>query len=179
MSACFAMISVFRNDPGLRQQVHDIFFESSVRQDFESDADRIGFRNLWLDPYIQHYPHEIFIYEQPQGDVLGYLTGCSDSNAAAEIFSGPDFLRTIDFVYETYPAHLHINVRAECRNKGIGADLIEHYASHCRQLGLAGVHIVTARGARNTKFYNRLNFEQVHEFTTNGKTLVVLGRKLG
>lgn len=173
-----AMISAFRNDPGLQQQVHDIFFESSVRQDFESDSDRVAFRKMWLDPYVRHYADEFFIYEEPKDVVLGYLTGCSDSRAAAEIFSGPDFLQTIDSIYETYPAHLHINVRADCRNKGIGAALIEHYVSHCRSLGLKGVHVVTARESRNTNFYNRLNFKRVHEFTNKGKTLVVLGRKL-
>ena len=37
---------------------------------------------------------------------------------------------------DTHPAHLHMNVEAECRQRGIGVGLIERYA---RDLGAAGV----------------------------------------
>jgi ribosomal protein S18 acetylase RimI-like enzyme len=42
-----------------------------------------------------------------------------------------------------YPAHLHINVDARWRGKGVGRRLMEAYLSHLQALGVPGVHLHT------------------------------------
>jgi len=42
-----------------------------------------------------------------------------------------------------YPAHLHINVDACWRGRGLGYRLIEAYLGQLRQLGVPGVHVIT------------------------------------
>ena len=76
-----------------------------------------------------------------------------------------------------YPAHLHMNVDAEYRRRGIGAVLIERYA---RELGAArvpGVHLFC--GAEPRPFYARNGFTELAALELRGgRWVYVMGRRL-
>jgi len=61
---------------------------------------------------------------------------------------------------ETYPATLHINIKADFRGRNIGSGLIERYLSYLRGLNISGVHVST------------LSEKAVNFFESNGFTLL-------
>ena len=77
-----------------------------------------------------------------------------------------------------YPAHLHINVAAGARSRGIGERLIEAFEHHATANGAPGVHIVTGAGMRNVGFYDRLGFREVARTRRGAGTVVMLAKAL-
>jgi GNAT superfamily N-acetyltransferase len=77
-----------------------------------------------------------------------------------------------------YPAHLHMNVEAPYRQRGIGAALIERYARDLGAAGVPGVHLFCGEAPR--PFYARHGFTDLaaREFSP-GRWVYLLGRKLG
>lgn len=83
----------------------------------------------------------------------------------------PDFGRA-------YPAHLHMNVEADCRGQGIGATLIERYARDLAEAGVTGVHLFC--GADPRPFYLRQGFTELAVLEVGPERRVyTLGRRLG
>ena len=77
----------------------------------------------------------------------------------------------------TYPAHLHMNVEAEYRGRGIGAMLIEQYARDLTAAGVPGVHLLCGPGPR--PFYARNGFTDLSAVETSpGRWVYTLGRRL-
>ena len=77
-----------------------------------------------------------------------------------------------------YPAHLHVNLAPQFRNRGIGAMLIEAFAADAHRAGAKGMHVVTSADARNVRFYERVGFRERARTSVNGSELVFLGRSL-
>jgi GNAT superfamily N-acetyltransferase len=77
-----------------------------------------------------------------------------------------------------FPAHLHVNLAADFRSQGIGAQLIEAFAGHAKRAGAPGVHAVTGKGMRNVRFYTRCGFVERATAQWNGREVVFLGREL-
>lgn len=137
-------------------QVENIFFESSSLKSFSSPERKAAFYKRWCGDYQTYYADEFFIAMKDE-KVLGYLSGCSDSNKAARIIEVPGFLVFQD-LFNQYPAHLHINFHPEARGLGLGTRLVEHYKSFLREKAVIGLHLVTSPGVQNVGFYERLNF---------------------
>jgi GNAT superfamily N-acetyltransferase len=78
-----------------------------------------------------------------------------------------------------YPAHLHINLAPAFRNRGIGARLIAAFADRAAAAGAPGMHVVTARDARNVRFYARCGFAELGTACWNGREVAFLGKPLG
>ena len=79
---------------------------------------------------------------------------------------------------DTYPAHLHMNVEAECRRQGIGAALIERYAGDLVAAGVPGIHLFC--GAAPRSFYARSSFRELAALEVGpGRWVYALGRRLG
>lgn len=79
---------------------------------------------------------------------------------------------------ETHPAHLHMNVEAECRRRGIGAALIERYARDLGAAGVPGIHLFC--GAAPRPFYARNGFTDLAALEVSpGRWVYTLGRRLG
>ena len=79
---------------------------------------------------------------------------------------------------ETYPAHLHMNVEAECRRRGIGVALIERYAGDLDTAGVPGIHLFC--GAAPRPFYARSGFTELAAVEVSpGRWVYALGRRLG
>ena len=67
--------------------------------------------------------------------------------------------------FEEYPAHVHINVRAECRGRRVGHRLAERFFQQMEQAGLKGVHAhVRGDNASGRRFFERLGFVAVSEY---------------
>ena len=78
---------------------------------------------------------------------------------------------------ETYPAHLHMNVEAEYRRRGIGAVLIQRYARDLGAARVPGIHLFCGSEAR--PFYARNSFADLASLEVSpGRWVYVMGRRL-
>jgi ribosomal protein S18 acetylase RimI-like enzyme len=67
----------------------------------------------------------------------------------------------------SYPAHLHLNVAAYYRGRGLGRRLLEAYLAQMRALAVPGVHLhTTSRNVAACRLYERLGFRQLEERPT-------------
>jgi GNAT superfamily N-acetyltransferase len=133
--------------------------------------DRETFADLITRYYTDREPESIFVVARG-GDVVGYLTGCADSErtrgmAVAEVRrlllrggvlrpgfgaflarAAFDSLRDRGVRGEAlfdarWPAHLHIDLLPEGRGRGLGRRLMELWFARLRSLGVPGVHLGT------------------------------------
>ena len=158
--------------------IERIFFASAGRTTFADDTDRNAFRERWLGRYLTHDRAHAFVARDENGGVVGYLVGCLADPAQAARFDDISFYPDFADFTTRYPAHLHINLDAAWRGKGIGARLIEAFAEQAARAGVAGVHIVTGAAARNIGFYRRCGFEPLREAQWNGNAILFMGRDL-
>ncbi len=161
--------------PELLPQIETIFFTSSNIQNFASEIDRQLFRDKWLGQYVEHMAEHILVVTY-QNKVRGYLTGCLDSMKAAHLFQNINYYNMLTSHYSAYPAHFHINVHTEDRNKGIGTKLVSAFLDICRERSTSGVHVVTNKNARNVNFYHHSGFKPVTFLQSDKNELVMLGR---
>jgi len=159
-------------------QIEAIFFETSGRQDFDSEAARAAHVACWLGRYLTHFPGESFVALAADGAVVGYLLGCLEDPARSPLFSDLSYFAAFAHLTASFPAHLHINLTAARRNEGIGARLIEAFAEHAADAGAPGIHAVTGEGARNNRFYLACGFRLLAATDWNGKRIAFFGRPL-
>jgi GNAT superfamily N-acetyltransferase len=148
-----------RVPPGLAAQMEAIFFEASSRAVFASPAERAAFRERWLGRYLAGGNDVVLIAEAEKGVVAGYLVGAVEDPAGQDRFADIGYFRTaFRDLCQCYPAHLHINLAAGFRSRGIGVRLIDAFAEAAAEAGAPGMHVVTAKGVRNVGFYMRCGF---------------------
>lgn len=164
--------------PHLLAQVDAIFLETSVRPP-PPGPERDAFRERWLGRYLLGGTDVVLLALASEDTVAGYLVGALEDPALQQRFADIGYFRT-DFVDLTrrFPAHLHINLTARFRNQGIGARLIEAFADAARRAGAPGMHVVTGRGMRNVRFYQRCGFTERGSAMRDGGGAVFLGRLL-
>lgn len=159
-------------------QIDSIFFASSKTQTFASPEAREVFREKWLGRLLTSYRNDFFVALGPEDQIIGYLAGCLDDPAQLPLFADIGYFAELSDLTRQYPAHLHINVDTDWRNRGIGSLLIEAFCTHARTAGSPGVHVVTGAPSRNVGFYQRSGFCQLRSLTWNGAEIVCLGRVL-
>jgi GNAT superfamily N-acetyltransferase len=137
-----------------RAAVVEIFFESSVRRNFDDEAAKARFLATWTGWYLTEGAADVWIALDGDGTVAGYLTGCRDSAGTSALTETIPRYRSFADLFDRFPAHLHVNVRAGRRGQGIGTALIERFAEACG----TGLHVVTAPSASNVGFYLRNGF---------------------
>jgi GNAT superfamily N-acetyltransferase len=77
-----------------------------------------------------------------------------------------------------YPAHLHMNVAAGYRGRGLGTALMARYLAALREAGTPGVHLFCGTGPLG--FYRQQGFEELASLALrDGVRLHALGRRLG
>jgi GNAT superfamily N-acetyltransferase len=164
--------------PNLLAQVDAIFLETSLRPP-PPGPERDAFRERWLGRYLLGGTDVVLLALAGGNTVAGYLVGALEDPAPQERFADIGYFRT-DFADLTrrFPAHLHINLTAPFRNRGIGAKLIEEFADAARAAGAPGMHVVTGRGMRNVRFYQRCGFAERARSAHDGGGAVFLGREL-
>jgi GNAT superfamily N-acetyltransferase len=155
-----------------------IFFEASNTQSFASAEERARFRHRWLGRYLDDFPEWAFLARDAEGEVAGYLVGCIDDPGQDARFEDVGYFALLAAETARYPAHLHVNVRADLRGSGLGARLVAAFLTEARRAGVRGVHVVTSEGARNVGFYLANGFSQVRAFRVGEKRLVMLGMEL-
>ena len=70
------------------------------------------------------------------------------------------FKRTVS---DDYPDHLHLNLRASSRGKGIGSELLRRYLECARRRGIRGI-CVSTQGEEGMRFFARAGFEVLASF---------------
>jgi GNAT superfamily N-acetyltransferase len=160
-----------------RRQVESIFFEASSRS-FEPGPEREAFLERWLGRYLEHAGDRVLLALAGE-TVAGYLVGSLDNPAEQQRFFDLDYYRThFAEACRRFPAHLHINLAPAFRSRGIGAALIETFATQAAAAGAAGVHVVTGKGMRNVRFYERCGFAAIGSAPWNGREVLFLARTL-
>ena len=159
-------------------QVDGIFLETAIRPPAPG-PEREAFRERWLGRYLANPTDVVLLAMTGEETVVGYLVGALGNPAMQPRFDDISYFRT-DFadLCRRFPAHLHINITASHRNRGVGAQLIEAFAAIATRAGAPGMHIVTGRGMRNVRFYARCGFQELGAAKRNGGAAVFLGRKL-
>ncbi len=165
-------------DPALIAGIDQVFFESSNTQAFVDNAARAAFRERWLGRYLAHDPAWAYVAVAADATVAGYLVASLDDPALTPRFSDIPYFTHFASLTKKYPAHLHVNLGAAFRNRGLGGDLIERFATEAGKAGAPGVHVVTSRGARNIAFYNRNGFVEAGAHGADEREVVFLARAL-
>jgi GNAT superfamily N-acetyltransferase len=164
--------------PDLLAQVDAIFWQTSVRAPAPG-PERDAFRERWLGRFLQGGGDVVLLAMTGANTVAGYLVGALDNPTEQARFADIGYFRE-EFAHLTplFPAHLHINLTPAFRSQGIGALLIEVFAQRAREAGARGMHVVTGRGMRNVRFYQRCGFRERGAAPWKGGTIVFLGRTL-
>jgi GNAT superfamily N-acetyltransferase len=164
--------------PELVAQVEAIFWQTSART-FAPGPERDAFRERWLGRYMRGGSDVVLLALADADTVAGYLVGALHDPAEQPRFADIGYFRT-DFAALTkrFPAHLHINLAADFRGRGIGAALIEAFAARAKRADAPGMHAVTGKGMRNVGFYTRCGFTERAAALWNGSQIVFLAREL-
>lgn len=157
------------------EEIKFIFFESSSVKSFRDDEHKVSFFNRWCGDYLKHYP-EYFYLTLENGKLLGYLCGVIDSKLAINFLNVPA-QNLFEDLFETYPAHLHINFHPDARGKGLGTILINHFENELKKREVRGLHLITSQSARNVSFYKKAGFNYALEREFNGSFLYFMGKK--
>lgn len=159
------------------EQVNNIFFDNSEVKSFKDEEAKKKFHQKYLGIYQdKHADH--FICAVDNENVIGYICGAIDSKNEKELFVCLSHYNVFEDLYDSYPAHLHINVSLKFSSKGLGSKLINFYEKHLIGFNIQGVHLITNPGARNVNFYqkNLYSFSCEREF--KGHPLLFLGKTL-
>jgi ribosomal protein S18 acetylase RimI-like enzyme len=150
-------------------------------------GDRESFADVITKYYTDREPESLLVGECA-GRVVGYLSGCVDSRAAAgsaareiaRVVRRGAFLRRgmasffwrsildlardrevrDDVLRDTrFPAHLHVDLLPEGRGRGLGRRLMEAWLARLRERGVPGVHLGTfAENANALRFFGGCGF---------------------
>jgi GNAT superfamily N-acetyltransferase len=165
-------------DPAMLAQIDAIFWETSSRT-FAPGAERDAFRERWLGRYVHGGSDVVLLALADEGTLAGYLVGALQDPAEQQRFADIGYFRNeFKTLAGHFPAHLHINLGQKFRNRGIGARLIEAFAARARNAGAPGMHVVTGKGMRNVRFYERCGFAERGAAPWNSGMVVFLGRSL-
>lgn len=165
-------IVCYRGNEKFLPALKEIFYLSSSRQTFADAAERDAFFQRWAGYYVSREPQNCFLALDSKKELLGYITGCADSKAAAPHIPLRSYSVFAD-LFDKYPAHLHINCHPRARSQGVGSALIRHLIGN---FGGAGIHLITSPGAANIPFYRRNGFTFEVEREWEGKKLLFMGR---
>ncbi len=164
--------------PVLIGGIDAVFFEASNTKSFADDAARAAFRQRWLGRFLEHDAEWAYIALAEDGGVAGYLVGATDDPARSERFSDLAYFKDFAALTARYPAQLHVNLAPRYRGHGTGERLIETFVADLEAAGTGGVHVITSRGARNVRFYERCGFHEAGASGAGAGEVVFLARDL-
>lgn len=187
-------------EPRDRSAVRRICFETGYMGEPVAWPWRDGesFADLATGYYTDREPESTLLAEH-DGRVIGYLTGCADSErtrgfAAQELrrllrrgalmrpgIAGVFWRSLFDMLRDRqapdefladprWPAHLHINLLPEGRGRGLGRRLVTRWLDRLRAVGSPGVHLGTFAENRNA-----LPFFEACGFRRHGEPALVPG----
>jgi GNAT superfamily N-acetyltransferase len=160
-------------------QIEAVFWQTSART-FPPGVERVAFRDRWLGRYMRGGDDVVLLAIAGGNTVAGYLVGALADPAQQVRFNDLGYFRhQFADLTRRFPAHLHINLDAAFRGRGLGARMVEAFAERARRGGARGMHVITGKGMRNARFYARCGFEEQMATPWNGGTIVFLGKELG
>jgi GNAT superfamily N-acetyltransferase len=160
------------------RDIDKIFFESSAKRDFCSEEEKQIFREVSLGRYLVRHRDSFFVALDDARRAVGYLAGCLENPTKLDHFNDIAYFRYIDDICQNYPAHLHVNVADQYRNRGLGTALVERFAEWAKLHSVERIQVVTSSGSRSIPFYRRLGFRELRTFPWTSVTSVCMGRKL-
>lgn len=130
------------------------------------------------------------------GELIGYIMGCPDTydynvwfrahlkrvawRAATLRYHGLFTRKSLIYIrrylrlrvpyidLSPYPAHLHINTRADRRGTGVGSALMKAYLDQLRNENIPGVHLeTTSENKIAVLWYERLGFQRLQSMPTD------------
>jgi GNAT superfamily N-acetyltransferase len=158
--------------------IDNIFFESSAKRDFCNEEEKQSFREMSLGRYIVRHRDSFFVALDDAGRAVGYLAGCLENPTKLDHFNDIAYFQYIDDICQNYPAHLHVNIAGQYRNRGLGTTLVERFAELAKLHSVEGIQVVTSSASRSIPFYRRLGFRELRTFPWMCVTSVCMGRKL-
>ncbi|MDC7123766.1 GNAT family N-acetyltransferase [Cellulomonas fimi] len=147
-------------DPGLSFVVAD---SRGVLGYVVATADTLAFEE-WLDAHWWPTLRAQYPVTADPGD------GTEDHVLVRRIH---EWVPTPDTLYDTHPAHLHIDLLPRAQGQGWGRRLVDALAEALRERGVTGLHLgVDARNTGAIAFYDRVGFRpaRTHDW---GQTLVL------
>lgn len=144
--------------------VHRIFWETAFTSEFDSPNDAAAYVYKYCSWYHENAAE--LVYVAADRSVLGYICGVLDTGAHHDLAELAEHIPLFSDLYDRYPSHLHINITASARGRGIGSQLVERFTEAVRASGSPGVHLVTGADASNANFYRRNGFTD--EYTRHG-----------
>ncbi|WP_137151523.1 GNAT family N-acetyltransferase [Devosia sp. FKR38] len=149
-----------------------------------SDPQLVG--HIYAAPYGVVEPERVILAEDEMG-VAGYIVGTFDTPAFAAKLEqqwwpalraryaapSPDWtaadrqrvagikapeVHPADLV-ATYPAHIHMNLRARLRGQGVGTQLLQRWVAEARAAGVPGIHLgASTANTGGVAFWTRSGF---------------------
>lgn len=169
-------------DPETHRAAEAVFWETAYTAQFDSPRERDAFERRYFSYYRELAPELFLIARDAEGATLGYICAVADTRAHRELYALAAHVPLFDDLYTDYPSHLHINLTARARGRGVGGLLIADLEQRLLAAGSTGLHLVTSPGARNVRFYHRNGFTDAVERELNDQegtvALLFLGKPL-
>ena len=164
----------------LGPELDAIFFPASATKNFSDEVARSAFRERWLGRYLSAERDYLLIARDLNagGRVAGYLIATLDNPSETTRFDDIAYFKSVTDLTERFPAHLHINLHEDYRNRGLGSELITAFVGLATDLDCPGVHVVTSAQSRNIPFYTRNGFTNQRQLEWADHEIVFLGRVL-
>lgn len=168
--------------PWIEAGMARVFKAAAARWPDDPEA-ATAFQELWLGGYLRDDRGLAYIALDGAPvcqvvDVVGYLVASGADQAVSPRFKTLSYFKEFVPQFAKFPVHLHMNIDAQYRGRGIGKRLIEALSADLKRDGVPGVHIVTARQQRNVRFYEAAGFQIVAGTIWNDRDLVLMGLKL-
>ncbi len=132
--------------------------------------------STYCDYYIEKEPGNCFVAANDAGEAIGYIFCAEDYRRFAKTYFAEYPARNRKhglakyfasrFAYgpqkkysADYPAHLHIDLLADYRRKGLGSRLVDTLAEHLRKKGVPGLMLTVGKGnQKGISFYKKYGF---------------------
>ena len=142
-----------------------IFWETAGRTEFGNSEEAVDYEHRYWRWYWERAREWMFVALDGQR-TLGYICGVQDTRSYPDLAAIATHIPIFADLYDRYPAHIHINLTASARGKGVGSQLVTRFVHAMDEPTTPGVHLVTVPTARNVSFYRRNGFS--HEVERGG-----------
>lgn len=184
------------------QAITKICFESRwVGRDSVEDPEIFALR--WALYYLR-YEREFCFVAEDDGEVIGYILSTADTERQEEghlqkiapiikekmASDHPDYSfyttlmrkrETLGRLLDDYPAHLHINLTAGCRGRGVGTLLMQKMEKNMVKHGVKRIHLgVINSNVSAIGFYEKNGYKEIYRhILEEGKSWVLfMGKEL-
>ncbi len=160
----------------LKQELEDIYIESSMAGTFKDPEAFKTFLWKYLGFYLHYYPEFIWVALGSDLECLGYVLGAPRSDHE-ELLKIQPHLKLFENCFKRFPAHLHLNCHKSYRGVGIGGELVRTFENDIKTIS-SGLHIITTTDARNRSFYLRHGLSNEFKMFYKNTPLVLMAKDL-